>query len=160
MSVLVFALIGGIVWIGLRGDADLATFLVGLVVSAVAAWAMRLPRTGVPSPARLGRRSVLVARILYRFAVDLVAANARQLRLVLSPGLRVRPRWIRFTTRLENPVSRIVLGVLISLTPGTVTQELRGRELVIHVLDAEPDEDPVAGIRDRFETLLARLEAP
>ena len=85
--------------------------------------------------------------------------RSQLLRLVLSPSLRVRPRWVRFTTRLSHPATREILGVLISLTPGTVTEELRGDLFVIHVLDADPREDPAAAIRDRFEAPLARLEA-
>ena len=153
------AVVGGLVWIGLRGSADLATFLVGAVVSVAAAWANRLPWRGRLSPARLLRGLVLCCQMLFRFAVDLSAANMRQLRLVLSPSLRVRPRWIRFTTRLERPATRLLLGVLISLTPGTVTEELNGNEYVIHVLDADPGEDPLIAIRSRIEDPLLRLEA-
>lgn len=158
MTGLAIALVGGLVWIGLRGQADLATFCVGAVVSGAAAWAIRLPwGRGVP-PARLARGTGILARLLVRFAIDLAAANLRQLRLVLAPKVLVRPRWVRFTTRLEHPATRNLLGVLISLTPGTVTQELRGDEYVIHVLDAAPEDDPAAVIQERFETLLARLE--
>ena len=157
---LAIALLGGLVWIGLRGQADPATFLVGAVLATAVAWATRLPLGGRLSPVRLARKTAILAQLLARFAVDLAVANARQLRLVLAPRLRARPRWVRFTTRLERPATRNLLGVLISLTPGTVTQELRGDEYVIHVLDAGPDEDPVAVIRERFEAPLARLETP
>ena len=160
MTGLAIALLGGLVWIGLRGHADPATFLVGAALAAAAAWVARLPFGGRLSPARLAGKATVLVRLLVRFAVELAVANARQLRLVLAPRLRPRPRWIRFTTRLRHPASRNLLGVLISLTPGTVTEELRGDQFVIHVLDAAPDEDPAAGIRERFEDPLARLEAP
>ena len=159
MMGLAVAFVGGLVWIGLRGNADLATFVVGAAVSVAVVWATRLPWRGRLSPARLSRGLVLCARVLVLFVVDLAIANARQLRLVLSPRVRVRPRWVRFTTRLERPWTRLILGVLISLTPGTVTQELRGNEYVIHVLDADPEEDPLDAIRNRFEAPLLRLEA-
>ena len=153
------AVIGGFVWIGLRGSGDLQTFLVGAAVSAVAAWTTRAPWRGRPSPIRLVRAALICMQILFRFVADLALANARQLRLVLSPRVRVRPRWVRFTSCLEQPVTREILGVLISLTPGTVTEQMQGKEFVVHVLDADPEEDPAAAIRDRFEAPLARLEA-
>lgn len=159
MTGLAIGLVGGLVWIGLRGSADLATFGVGAVVAAIAAWATRLPFGGGASPARLARGALILAQVLFHFAVDLWAANVRQLRLVLRPRLELRPRWIQFTTQLEHPATRQLLGVLISLTPGTVTEELRGDEYVIHVLNAEPDEDPLGLIRDRLEAPLSRLEA-
>ena len=156
---LAFALIGGLAWIGLRGNADLGTFLVGAAVSAAAAWATRLPWRGRLSPARLSRGLAICCQVLVRFVIDLTVANVRQLLLVLNPRLRVRPRWVRFTTGLERPTTRLLLGVLISLTPGTVTEELRGKEYVIHVLDADPEEDPLIAIRNRLEAPLLRLEA-
>jgi multisubunit Na+/H+ antiporter MnhE subunit len=156
---LAVSLLGGLVWMGIRGSADLATFVVGAAVSASMAWATRIPWSDRPSPVRLLRGVAICVRILFRFAVDLVVANVRQLRIVLSPSLRVRPLWLRFTTRLERPATRIMLGVLISLTPGTVTQELRDGEYVIHVLDVGDEEDPLIAIRERFEALLLQLEA-
>lgn len=159
MNGLYVALLGGIVWIGLRGDAAPATFLVGGALSAGVAWMARLSSRGGISPTRLPWAGLLFARLLVLFAVELAIANARQLKLVLSPRLCVQPRWVRFTTRLEHPWSRLILGVLISLTPGTVTQELRGDEYVIHVLDAAPGADPLVAIRSRLEAPLLRLEA-
>ncbi len=159
MMGLAVALIGGLVWMGLRGHADLATFVVGAAVSAAAAWATRLPWRGRFSPVRLSRGLAICCQILFRFVIDLTVANVRQLRLVLSPRLRVRPRWVRFTTSLKRPTPRLILGVLISLTPGSVTEELRGNEYVIHVLDADPEEDPLIAIRSRIEAPLLRLEA-
>ncbi len=153
-------LAGGFVWVGLRGQADLGTFCVGAVLTAVTAWSLRIAPRGSFSPVRWARGALILAQIGLFFGVELARANVRQLRLVLSPRLRVRSRWVHFTTRLEHPATRAMLGVLISLTPGTVTEELDGNELCVHVLDAEPDEDPLAVIRERFEAPLARLEAP
>lgn len=159
MNGLAIALVGGLVWIGLRGDASSASFIVGVVVAAAAAWATGLPlRRGRLSPGGVARGAALCARILLNFAVDLTSANFRQLRLVLRPGLRVRPRWVRFQTILERPGSQLLMGVLISLTPGTVTEELRGGQYVVHVLDADPDDDVVGAIRRRLESPLSRLE--
>jgi multisubunit Na+/H+ antiporter MnhE subunit len=154
-----WAILGGLVWIGLRGQADFATFVVGMAVAAAVGRLTGISGRGALGPMRLLRGVLLVGHIALRFAGELVVANFRQLLLVLSPGLRVRPRWIRFDTALERTVTRTMLGVLISLTPGTVTTQLDGDEYLIHVLDAGPDERPVARIRERFETLLAELEA-
>lgn len=159
MTLLSVALLGGFVWVGMRGEADLATFCVGVVLALAAGQLVGLRWRVRFSPRRWAVGGGLVARLALRFLGELAIANLRQLRLVLGPTIRVRPRWEQWTTKLENPASRVALGVLISLTPGTVTAELVGKRYVIHVLDAEPDEDPVARIRDRFESVLLRLEA-
>jgi multisubunit Na+/H+ antiporter MnhE subunit len=159
MTGLAVAIVGGLVWIGLRGSADPATFLVGAAISAAAAWITRLPWRGRLSATRLVRGAAIVALVLAHFVADLATANVRQLRIVLGPQVAVRPRWVRFATTLEQPWAQVIMGVLISLTPGTVTQELRAGEFVIHVLDADPDEDLVTPIRTRIEAPLRRLEA-
>lgn len=159
MILLGWAILGGLVWVGLRGQADLATFVVGMAVAAAVGGLTGMPGRGVLSPVRLLRGALIVGRIAVRFGGELIVANFRQLLLVLSPRLRVRPRWIRFDTVLDRTATRTMLGVLISLTPGTVTTQLDGDEYLIHVLDAGPEERPVARIRERFETLLAEMEA-
>lgn len=116
-------------------------------------------RTSRSATARWLLRASLAARLLGRFATELAIANLQQARLVLSRPREVRPRWVHYRSRLQSETSRTVLGALISLTPGTLTCDLRGDNLLIHALDATSDEEAVARIRRRFEDLLARMEA-
>jgi len=152
-------ILGGVLWMGLQGRAELSTFCAGGLLAAALAWLARLPWRGTLAPGRLARGALIVTRLTARFLLDVTVANVQQLRLVLSPRLQIRPRWIRFTTRLEHPATRTALGVLISMTPGTVTEDLQGEKLYIHVLNASSEDDTVARIRDRFERLLLDLEA-
>lgn len=110
-------------------------------------------------PDRWLRRAALGLALLARFSLELLVANLEQARLILGRPLEVSPRWIRFETRLRSETARTVLGALISLTPGTLTCDLEGDTLLIHALNATSDEDAVARIRQRFESLLARMEA-
>jgi len=103
-------------------------------------------------------RAVLGLWLLGRFVVELVIANLEQARLVLSRPIRVEPRWVRFETCLQSPTARTLLGVLISLTPGTLTCDLQQQVLWIHALNADSDEEALSRIRERFETLLVRME--
>jgi multicomponent K+:H+ antiporter subunit E len=114
--------------------------------------------TKISPPRRWLWRSILVLQLLGRFVVELLIANIEQARLVLGYPLRVRPRWIEFRTRLRSETSRTLLGSLISLTPGTLTCDLRGEILSVHALNATSDKEVVGRIRDRFESLLVRLE--
>lgn len=104
------------------------------------------------------RRSILGLRLVGRFSVELLLANLQQARLVLSWPLEVRPRWIHYPTRLQSPTARTVLGALISLTPGTLTCDLRHSTLLIHALNAESDRAVTSRIQERFESLLLRME--
>ncbi|MGB5161178.1 MAG: Na+/H+ antiporter subunit E [Thermoanaerobaculia bacterium] len=104
------------------------------------------------------RRASLGLQLLGRFVVELLLANLQQAGLVLRWPLRVRPRWIRFETRLRSETARTLLGALISLTPGTLTCDLQGPTLLIHALNATSDEAVRARIRQRFESLLVQME--
>lgn len=103
-------------------------------------------------------RTALALQLLGRFSIELVIANLEQARLVLGRPRDVRPRWVRFETRLQSATSRTVLGALISLTPGTLTCDLEDTTMLIHALDATTDDEAVGRIRDRFESLLERME--
>lgn len=58
-------------------------------------------------------------------------------RLVLSPKLDIRPKLFRFVYPLPNGMARATLANSITLTPGTVTIDLRRDEYVIHALTYE-----------------------
>lgn len=103
-------------------------------------------------------RSLLGLRLAGRFFVELVMANLVQARWVLRWPLDLHPRWIRFETQLRSETARTVLGAMISLTPGTLTCDLQGGTLLIHALNATSDEEVVARIRQRFESLLVQIE--
>jgi multicomponent Na+:H+ antiporter subunit E len=55
-------------------------------------------------------------------------------KLVLSPKLDIRPKLFRFVYPLPNGLARTTLANSITLTPGTVTIDLRGDEYVVHAL--------------------------
>ena len=116
-------------------------------------------RSGRTSPPeRWLKRTILGLQLLGWFFLELLIANLQQARLVLTSPLRVRPRWIQFETRLQSPAARTLLGALISLTPGTLTCDLRHRTLLIHALNASSDEEAIWRIRQRFESVLLRME--
>ena len=104
------------------------------------------------------RRGFLGALLLGRFIVELIVANLQQARLVLGWPLELQPRWITFETRLRSGTARTLLGALISLTPGTLTCDLQGETLLIHVLNETSESATVSRIRQQFESLLIRME--
>ena len=110
---------------------------------------------------RLAWASVKVAAI---FTWELVLANFGQLRIVLAPRIEVQPRWVHFELALESPALRALLGVMISLTPGTLVCDEAPHEdgfhVWIHVLDSDDPEAVINRIRRRLEAPLRALETP
>ena len=64
-----------------------------------------------------------------RGAVD-VAVRA------LHPGLPIDPGILNYELRLENAAARVVMANTVTLLPGTLSTELRGKVLVVHALNA------------------------
>jgi multisubunit Na+/H+ antiporter MnhE subunit len=162
MSTFFFAILAGLVWMGLTADLGWGAFAFGAVV------ALTLGRfSGPRAHRRFGplRALLLVGlglRLLVVFLWDLLLANLEQLRIVLAPRIDIQPGWIRFRSELETPAMRALLGAMLSLTPGSVTYEDISSEegcfICLHVLDLRDEEQFVARIRRRFEAPLHAME--
>jgi len=165
MAFILFLLLAGFTWVGLRADLGLGTFGTGMALGAVV-WRMEHAHSN--EPFRPLRAVLLIGRaskVLFQFVWELLVANWLQLRVVLAPRIDVQPRWVHFDTRLESPALRVVLALMISLTPGSLVCDEFERPdgsvcLWIHILDGEDASAAVERIRRRLETPLRALELP
>jgi multicomponent Na+:H+ antiporter subunit E len=71
---------------------------------------------------------------------QIVAASFQVARIVLSPTLKITPRLFRFSHELPHNLARATLANSITLTPGTVTIDVRGDEYLVHALNDEAAE--------------------
>ncbi|MFA9479670.1 Na+/H+ antiporter subunit E [Phycisphaerales bacterium AB-hyl4] len=53
--------------------------------------------------------------------------------------LDVQPTFIDYTLKMESMAARVLFVCMVSLVPGTVSCELRGGEVAVHVLDGRMD---------------------
>lgn len=159
MSSVLLALAGGVVWMGLMGVVSPATFLMGCALSAAFGRLLDLRAGGAPTARGLARALPVVARLMAYFVWEVVISNLHQLRVVLALRPRLRPRWIRLDTELESAALRALLGLMISMTPGTLTCEVGRRTLFIHVLHAADENAVRERVRRRLEAPLRELEA-
>jgi multicomponent Na+:H+ antiporter subunit E len=65
----------------------------------------------------------------------------------LHPHMPISPRLVRFRIALPHTLARLTLASSITLTPGTVTLDVRDDEFVVHALTALSAQglDPQAG---------------
>jgi multisubunit Na+/H+ antiporter MnhE subunit len=164
MSTFFVALLTGVAWMGLLGEIGWGHFAVG-VVFGLAIWRVEGVQARRPfGPLRALLLVGLGLRFLAVFAWELLVAVVDQLRIVLAPRIDVQPGWIRFDTELETPSMRVVLGVVLSLTPGSITYEEStleggGWAIELHVLDLRDEARLVERIRSRFEAPLRAMES-
>jgi multicomponent Na+:H+ antiporter subunit E len=79
---------------------------------------------------RLGRLIYYIPWLLSQ----IVIASLQVAYVVLHPKCPVDPAVLRFKTRLGNTSSKVILGNSITLTPGTITLDIRKDEFLVHSL--------------------------
>ena len=166
MSAFFFIIFSGMVWMGLRGDTGVFTFVVGVLLG-FGMWRLFGFRSRRPfSIVRAIRLTFLGVSVFIVFLKELMLANLQQLRIVLAPRIRISPHWLRYRTELETPAMRAVLGSMIVMTPGTLAYketeaEEGGWTIAVHALHAKDEEEAqktLDRIQDRFESRLRQME--
>ncbi|MBI4495363.1 MAG: Na+/H+ antiporter subunit E [Deltaproteobacteria bacterium] len=77
-------------------------------------------------------------------------ANLHVVYLVWHRRLPIDPQIIRFKTRFEGDLVRVTLANSITLTPGTITLDIRDGEFFVHALSGKVAEDLLGGeMQDR-----------
>lgn len=152
----VLALLG--LWLLLQGSLAPDQVLLGtlLALAITAATSSLWPLRQRP------RRPLLIARYLWRLAVDIVIANLRIAALILNPSRHPQPAFVELPLTLTEPFALYLLATTISLTPGSLSAELSddGRLLLLHLLDAPTPADAIAEctkIQERYECLLLEI---
>lgn len=100
---------------------------------------------------------------LLRFALrvlgDIIVANLEVSWLIINPWRRMRPAFVEYPLMLEERFTITLLANTISLTPGTVSANLRmdGKTLLIHALDVDDEDALIEEIRERYERPLKEI---
>ncbi len=98
------------------------------------------------------------ATLLYLlvFFKELMKANLRLAKIVLSPSLPINPGFVKVRTKLKSPMGRLLLANSITLTPGTLTVEMEGEWLYVHwvTMDANDIDGATDEIVAGFERYL------
>ncbi len=69
------------------------------------------------------------------FTFELLKANFDVAKRVVSPKLPINPGIVEVKTRLKSKIGRLFLANSITLTPGTLTVDIKGDSLFIHWID-------------------------
>ena len=100
-------------------------------------------------PMRLGIRILRVLGYWPWLMFLIMRANVDVARLILGPSLRISPRMFRVRATQRTDLGRVIYANSITLTPGTVTVELEGSEILVHALTAEAAEELRQGEMNR-----------
>ncbi|HDZ89241.1 MAG: Na+/H+ antiporter subunit E [Deltaproteobacteria bacterium] len=139
------AIILFIFWSLLSGHFDLFHLVLGAVCSLAVSYLFHdLLFVNV----RIGNLRTMAWRFLIYIPWllgQILIANMHVAALVLRPKMPISPRIIRFKTKLETDISKVTLANSITLTPGTITIDIRGDEFYVHALSHMVADDLYGG---------------
>ena len=145
--------------VGPAGPAlDPAFVVVGLVLTLVVVLLTsgKYPRKEwLLNPVRLFWVLLYIPYFIYCCA----KANLDVAYRVLHPDMPIRPGIVKVQTTLKTNLAKTFLANSITLTPGTLTVDIIGRDLYVHWINVHTD-DPAAQSREiveRFEGILKRI---
>ena len=85
---------------------------------------------------------------------EIVKANIDVAKIVLDPKLPISPRLVRVEGTQKSDLGRAIYANSITLTPGTITLDVRGSSFLVHALTAEAAAGVETGDMDRKVTAL------
>jgi multicomponent Na+:H+ antiporter subunit E len=83
-----------------------------------------------PVRLRFGRVFFYIPWLIWQ----IVIASLQVAAVVLNPKMPIDPALIRFKTKFPNTSAKVILGNSITLTPGTITIQIKGDEFLVHGL--------------------------
>jgi len=93
------------------------------------------------------------------FLIELLKANIDVALRVINPALPINPGIVAVKTSLKDPLSKLILANSITLTPGTLTVDVKDDTLYIHWIDVKGKdvESATKAISGKFEKILKEI---
>lgn len=85
---------------------------------------------------------------------EIAKANYHVARVILTPSLPVSPQLIRVKATQTSDLGRVVHANSITLTPGTVSIEVEGDDILVHAITREAAAGTLEGAIDRRVTAI------
>ena len=140
-----------VLWLLLSGHYEPLLLVLGAISCVFVAWiAYRMDvadREG--HPIHLTWRSLVYWPWLFW---EIVKANVEVARLILSPHLAISPTVIKVKASQPDELGHVIYANSITLTPGTVSIDVRDATIEVHAITREMAEGLETGEMDRRVT--------
>jgi multicomponent Na+:H+ antiporter subunit E len=140
-----------IVWLLLSGHYTTTLITYGVLscagIVALGAHLHILDREGLPT--HLGLPTILYVPWLLK---EIVLSNFAVAKVILDPKLPIQPRILRIRVGQKTHVGQVIHANSITLTPGTVTLDVREDRMLVHALTSASAEGLLSGEMDRRVT--------
>jgi multicomponent Na+:H+ antiporter subunit E len=127
--------------------------LVQIVVGSIVAFAITIYSFDATTSSKPFNINLLYIFKFIRFSlvllVEIVKSNIEVAKIILSPKLKIKPKFIKINNPLKSDFNRVIYGNAITLTPGTITVELEKDYIIVHVLNSLGARDESGGALGR-----------
>ena len=82
-------------------------------------------------------------------AKEIFKANIDVSKVILSPRMKLSPRKVRVPLSQSTELATVIYANSITLTPGTVSVEIEGNEIIVHTLTQELMDGLIEGDMDK-----------
>lgn len=128
-------------WIILNGKLNGEIFLFGVFISlAVYLFCWKFLDFSPRKELAYARAFFYLLQYLFVLLAEIIKANIGVLKEIYTEKTEVEPCVVQFTSPFESELLNVILADSITLTPGTITVELSGRDFTIHCLDKSMSE--------------------
>ncbi len=140
------------VWILLVGNTNSDEMIIGAIVSVIVT--LMFFRRSNHAQTRLDPRIIVyIPMYALVFLVALIKSNLDVAFRVLMPTLPINPGVVKVQTKLKSPMGRIALANSITLTPGTLTVDVKDDILYIHWINVKDGD-----IQSNTENIVGNFE--
>ncbi len=140
MNVVVSTIVLFVIWVIMTQSFDPQEMSVGLVVAAIIS--LMAPGVAGPEPRKWlqPKRYIYAFIYIFYFLYAMVKANIDVALRVINPKLPINPGIVKVKTKLKTNAGKLALANSITLTPGTLSVDIKGKYLYIHWIDVKkPD---------------------
>lgn len=149
MNLFLLNLLLAIAWGALTGEFYPANLLFGYLLGFALLWIIFRKQKG----GKYFYRVPKIVEFLLFFASELIKANLRVAKTVLTPRPSIRPGVIAVPLDVESDVEITLLMNLLTLTPGTLSLDISTdhRILYVHTIDYSDVDEFRSQIKEGFE---------
>lgn len=146
-----------ILWVIFNGRITLEITVFGIIISAVMyAFICKFMDFSPRKEFLLLKKSGYLCQYLYYLVFEIIKANVTTISLMLSGNYAEEPAIIHFHSNLKTDMAKCLLANSITLTPGTITVEIKDNDFIVHCLDKSFAEGIDQSV---FVKLLEKMEA-
>jgi len=147
------ALFLAIIWLLLSGHYTILILSLGVLSVLTVTWFVwRMDRVD-GELAVLPMRPRLLYYLLW-LMWQVVLSNIDLVRRIWDPSLPIRPTWQRLDIKVTSPLAKMLYANSITLTPGTLTTDVRQDHFMVHSLTSDGiDELRKGGMESQIQRL-------